>query len=373
MLAAKARALLGVVGLEALADVRADRLQHSELRFIEIARALMLDPDFLLLDEPAAGLSTDEIERLGELIKAISRARHRRAAGRAPCRPDLRHLPPGHRAQSRPHARRRHAGRNSRRTRRWSVLISAAEPLLSVTRLESGYGKIRVLHGVDMSMRRGRGGGAARAQRRRQDHAAARDVRPAAGQCRRGALRRPRHRRHHARARRRAPASCMSSRAIACSPRSRSPTICCSPATICRAASAPRASRRRCRSFPEIAAKRHERGGALVRRPAADAGGGAGAGAPAASPDARRAFGRPVAGAGRSRAQRHRAVARSREPRCCWSSSCWKRRSPPPTASMRWCRAISRWKRRPARATCRSGWSAPISAMRATRWRRRSA
>ncbi|MTV15577.1 MULTISPECIES: ATP-binding cassette domain-containing protein [Bradyrhizobium] len=71
LLAAKARALLGVVGLEALADIRADRLQHSELRFIEIARALMLDPDFLLLDEPAAGLSNDEIERLASLIKAV--------------------------------------------------------------------------------------------------------------------------------------------------------------------------------------------------------------------------------------------------------------------------------------------------------------
>lgn len=64
---------LAAVGLEALADVRADRLQHSELRFVEIARALILRPAFLMLDEPAAGLSVSEIERLAALIKAISR------------------------------------------------------------------------------------------------------------------------------------------------------------------------------------------------------------------------------------------------------------------------------------------------------------
>ncbi|HMK78784.1 MAG TPA: branched-chain amino acid ABC transporter ATP-binding protein/permease [Xanthobacteraceae bacterium] len=65
---------LQTVGLEPLAGVRTDRLQHSELRFIEIARALMLRPAFLLLDEPAAGLSAEEIRRLGALVVAIAQA-----------------------------------------------------------------------------------------------------------------------------------------------------------------------------------------------------------------------------------------------------------------------------------------------------------
>jgi branched-chain amino acid transport system permease protein len=73
-LRATAMLALTAVGLERLAPVRADRLQHSELRFTEIARALMLRPAFLLLDEPAAGLSAEEIERLGGLLLAIARA-----------------------------------------------------------------------------------------------------------------------------------------------------------------------------------------------------------------------------------------------------------------------------------------------------------
>ena len=73
VMADRARLALDAVGLGALAEVRADRLQHSELRFMEIARALMLRPEFLMLDEPAAGLSVEEIKRLGSLIRAVSR------------------------------------------------------------------------------------------------------------------------------------------------------------------------------------------------------------------------------------------------------------------------------------------------------------
>ncbi|HVV94961.1 MAG TPA: ATP-binding cassette domain-containing protein [Hyphomicrobiales bacterium] len=72
-LRARALAALDAVGLADLAEARCDRLQHSEQRFLEIARALMMRPRFLLLDEPAAGLAVGEILRLGALIKELRR------------------------------------------------------------------------------------------------------------------------------------------------------------------------------------------------------------------------------------------------------------------------------------------------------------
>jgi branched-chain amino acid transport system ATP-binding protein/branched-chain amino acid transport system permease protein len=68
-----ALALLGGLGLHALAERPANAMTHAELRFVEIARALMHSPGFVLLDEPASGLTDTEIDRLGDVIGALRR------------------------------------------------------------------------------------------------------------------------------------------------------------------------------------------------------------------------------------------------------------------------------------------------------------
>ncbi|MDX3929508.1 MAG: branched-chain amino acid ABC transporter ATP-binding protein/permease [Shinella sp.] len=64
--------LLEFVGLTEYANDEARCLPFGLQRRLEIARALATQPHLLLLDEPAAGLTTQEIEDLGEMIKRIS-------------------------------------------------------------------------------------------------------------------------------------------------------------------------------------------------------------------------------------------------------------------------------------------------------------
>lgn len=69
---AAAMTLLRFVGLAERAGDLAGDLPHGQQRLVEIARAMAGRPSLLLLDEPAAGLSMDELDRLGVLIEAIA-------------------------------------------------------------------------------------------------------------------------------------------------------------------------------------------------------------------------------------------------------------------------------------------------------------
>lgn len=66
-----AKEKLSFVGLEAKANRLASDLSFGEQRLVEFARALASDPQLLLLDEPASGLNTREIERVTDLINKI--------------------------------------------------------------------------------------------------------------------------------------------------------------------------------------------------------------------------------------------------------------------------------------------------------------
>ncbi|HEY0353632.1 MAG TPA: ABC transporter ATP-binding protein [Enterovirga sp.] len=67
----RAEELVHGVGLGHAINRRANLLEHAEQRFLEIARALALRPRFLLLDEPAGGLTGTEIGHLGRIVATV--------------------------------------------------------------------------------------------------------------------------------------------------------------------------------------------------------------------------------------------------------------------------------------------------------------
>jgi len=67
----RADAMLGRLGLEAVARHRAANLPYGTLKRVELARALCQGPRLLLLDEPAGGLSHGEVAELADLLLAL--------------------------------------------------------------------------------------------------------------------------------------------------------------------------------------------------------------------------------------------------------------------------------------------------------------
>jgi branched-chain amino acid transport system ATP-binding protein len=67
----EAAAIVEKVGLGPRMNAEADSLSCGELRLLEVAVALAAGPQMLMLDEPAAGLNTQEAHQLGAVLKTL--------------------------------------------------------------------------------------------------------------------------------------------------------------------------------------------------------------------------------------------------------------------------------------------------------------
>jgi len=67
-----ARTALDAAGLDGRGDIVASALSHGEQRQLEIAMVLATAPDVLLLDEPLAGMGSEEAARMVELLQRIT-------------------------------------------------------------------------------------------------------------------------------------------------------------------------------------------------------------------------------------------------------------------------------------------------------------
>jgi ABC-type branched-subunit amino acid transport system ATPase component len=68
----RAEELLHLLELGPKRDVRGAELSHGEQRYLEIGIALATEPDFLLLDEPTAGMSPEETQRTAAFVRTLA-------------------------------------------------------------------------------------------------------------------------------------------------------------------------------------------------------------------------------------------------------------------------------------------------------------
>jgi urea transport system ATP-binding protein len=64
--------VLAIIGLHQFSDTPAKILSHGQKQWLEIGMLLMQEPELLLVDEPVAGMTPQEIERTAELLQSLA-------------------------------------------------------------------------------------------------------------------------------------------------------------------------------------------------------------------------------------------------------------------------------------------------------------
>jgi branched-chain amino acid transport system ATP-binding protein len=168
----RSRQLLAACGYTGALDTPAGDLPHVDRRVVEIARALATDPDVLLLDEPAAGLSSEDKTRLAALLCRIASA----GIGVLLVEHDMalvmdisdhivvldagQRLAQGTPAtvQLDPAVRKAYLGEGGlqlQRSRGSAPTTESPPEMLHVGALVAGYGAAPVLRGIDLQVKRG--------------------------------------------------------------------------------------------------------------------------------------------------------------------------------------------------------------------------
>ncbi len=166
---AQARALLAWCGYGGAPEARAADLPHVDRRLVEIARALALDPEVLLLDEPAAGLSREDKAALAALLRRIADA----GLGVLLVEHDMAlvmgisdhvvvldaglWLAAGSPAevQANPAVQQAYLGESLGASTSSAERAGSGPEMLGVGQLVAGYGAEPVLHGISLQVRRG--------------------------------------------------------------------------------------------------------------------------------------------------------------------------------------------------------------------------